>query len=83
MTGLPLLALMVFMLWRAAPLVPRRVLSMGALACAGAAASLLTLVHPHPASVLDLCAHLTAIVVVIGIGAAVASLSRRQRRSGC
>lgn len=75
--GLPLLALMVFMLWRAAPHAPRRALSMGALASAGAAASLLTLVHPHPASVLDLCAHLTAIAVVLGIGAAAASLRGR------
>jgi len=75
-TGLPLLALMVFMLWRAAPLAPRRALSMGALASAGAAASLLTLVHPHPASLLDLCAHASAIVVVLGIGLAAANLRR-------
>jgi hypothetical protein len=74
--GLPLLALMVFMLWRAAPHAPRRVLSMGALASAGASASLLTLVHPHPASALDLCAHATAIAVVLGIGAAAAGLKR-------
>lgn len=77
MAGLPLLALMVFILWRAAPHAPRRALSMGALASAGAAASLLTLVHPHPASVLDLGAHLTAIAVVLGIGAAAASLRGR------
>jgi hypothetical protein len=76
-TGLPLLALMVFMLWRAAPDAPPRVLWMGALASAGAAASLLTLVHPHAASLLDLCAHATAIVVVLGIGAAAAILRRR------
>jgi hypothetical protein len=74
--GLPLLALMIFMLWRAAPHAPRRALLMGALASAGAAASLLTLVHPHPASVLDVCAHATAIVVVLGIGAAAAGLRR-------
>lgn len=76
-TGLPLLALMVFMLWRAAPLAPRRVLSMGALASAGAAASLLMLVHPHPASGLDLCAHATAIAVVLGIGAAAGAMRRK------
>jgi hypothetical protein len=76
MTGLPLLALIVFMLWRAAPRAPQRVLFMGALASAGAAASLLSLAHPHPASLLDLCAHATAIVVVLGIGAAAAGLRR-------
>ena len=76
-TGLPLLALMAFMLWRAAPHAPRRALWMGALASAGAAASLLTLMHPHPASTLDLCAHATAIVVVLGIGAAAARLRGR------
>jgi hypothetical protein len=76
-TGLPLLALTTFMLWRAAPHAPWRVLSMGALASAGAAASLLTLVHPHPASLLDLCAHAAAIVVVLGIGLTAAGLRRR------
>jgi hypothetical protein len=49
---------------------------MGALASAGAAASLLTLVHPHAASVLDLCAHTTALAVALGIGAAAAGLRR-------
>lgn len=78
--GLPLLALMIFMLWRAAPHAPRRALSMGALASAGAAASLLTLVHPHAASVLDLCAHATALIVVLGIGAAAARF--KSRRAG-
>jgi len=69
-SGLPLLALIVFMLWRAAPVAPRRVLAMGALASAGAAASLLTLVHPHASAFADICAHLAAIVVLLGIGAA-------------
>jgi hypothetical protein len=77
MTGLPLLALIVFMLWRAAPVAPRRALAMGALASAGAAASLLTLVHPHAAGVLDLCAHAGAIAVMLGIGAALARLRAR------
>lgn len=72
--GLPLLGLLVFMLWRVAPVVPRRVLVMGAAASAGAAASLLTLVHPHASSLADLCAHATALAVVLGIGAAVQRL---------
>jgi hypothetical protein len=74
--GLPLLALIVFMLWRAAPVLPRRVLAMGALASAGAAASLLTLVHPHAPAFADLCAHGTAFVVLLGIGAAFARARR-------
>ncbi len=77
LTGVPLLALIVFMLWRAAAVAPRRVLAMGALASAGAAASLLMLVHPHASAVLDLCAHATAIAVLLGIAAAVPGLRAR------
>ena len=75
--GLPLLALILFMLWRAAPLAPHRALVMGALASGAAAASLLTLVHPHAAGVLDLCAHAGALALVLGIGAAVSRLKVR------
>ena len=74
--GVPLLALIVFMLWRAAPVAPQRVLAMGALAAAGAAASLLTLVHPHASAFADLCAHATAITVMLGIGVAFARARR-------
>ena len=77
MTGVPLLALIVFMLWRAAPFAPRRVLSMGALAAAGAASSLLMLVHPHASPALDLCAHAAVVAMLIGIAAAVARLKAR------
>jgi hypothetical protein len=45
---------------------------MGGLASAGAAASLLTLVHPHAGSALDLCAHLAAMALMLGIAAALA-----------
>jgi Negative regulator of sigma F len=79
-SGLPLLALIVFMLWRAAPVAPRRVLAMGALASAGGAASLLTLVHPHVSAFADLCAHGTAFAVMLGIGAAFARARRRSPR---
>jgi hypothetical protein len=72
--ALPLLALIVFMLRRAAPVAPRRVLVMGAAASAGAAASLLALVHPHASSLADACAHATAVGVVLGIGFAVQRL---------
>jgi hypothetical protein len=67
-TGLPLLALIVFMLRRAAPAAPQPVLLMGALASAGAASSLLTLVHPHTGSLLDLCAHAGGLAMLLGIG---------------
>jgi hypothetical protein len=72
--GLPILALIVFMLWLAAPAAPRQVLAMGALASAGAAASLLTLVHPHDSAFADLCAHGTAFAVMLGIGAAISGM---------
>src|SRR5262245_22693160 len=42
----PLLALMLFMLWRAAPLMPWSAVAMGTIASAGAAATLLSLIHP-------------------------------------
>lgn len=83
-TGLPLFALIVLLLWRAAPAAPRHVLAMGGLASAAAAASLLTLVHPHDSPALDLCAHAAAIVVLLGIAAAVGRLRVRpaERASG-
>lgn len=74
--GAPLLVLIVFMLWRAAPVAPRRVLAMGVLAAAGAAASLLTLVHPHASAFADLCAHGTAFIALLGIGVAFARARR-------
>ena len=73
----PLLALMLFMLWRAAPLMPWPAVAMGALASAGAAAGLLALVHPHDAALLDLGAHAIAIAVVLAVGAVAARLARK------
>jgi hypothetical protein len=70
--GVPLFALIALMLWRAAPVAPLPVLAMGALASAGASASLLTLVHPHSGAGLDLCAHAGAMAVLFGIAAALA-----------
>ena len=72
----PLLALMLFMLWRAAPLMPWRAVAMGAIASAGAAASLLALVHPHDAALLDLGAHAIAVVLVLAAGTVAAHLAR-------
>jgi hypothetical protein len=74
MISTPLLVLILFMLWRAAARVPGRMLAMGALASAGAAASLLALVHPHDMSFLDLGAHAVALGVVLAISALAARL---------
>ena len=70
----PLLALMVFMLWRVSPSIPWRVMALGGLASAGAAASLLALVHPHDASLLDLGAHAIAVAIILGASATAARL---------
>jgi len=75
----PLLALFVFMLWRPAQRLPRRAMAFGGLAAAGAAASLLRLVHPHDAALLDLAAHAIALAIVLGASAAVAKIGVRHR----
>ena len=74
MIATPLLVLILFMLWRAAARMPARMLAMGALASAGAAASLLALVHPHDMSLLDLGAHAAAFGIVLAVSAAAARL---------
>lgn len=68
----PLLALILFMLWRVSPLMPRRVMALGGLASAGASASVLSLVHPHDAPLLDLGAHAIAIALLLAASAVVA-----------
>ena len=75
-SGLPLLALIVAMLWHAGHAAPHGVLAMGGLASAGAAGTLLLLVHAHASSVLDVCAHAAALVVTLAIAAAAARLGR-------
>ena len=75
----PLLALMVFMLWRVAPRPPALVLALGGLASAGAAASLLAIVHPHAPALLDLGAHAIALAIVLGATAAVTKIGARHR----
>ena len=74
MISTPLMILILFMLWRAAARVPGRMLAMGALASAGAAATLLALVHPHDMSILDLGAHAVALAVVLAVSAVAARL---------
>lgn len=67
--SLPLSALMIFMVRRARPLRPTMVAILGGLAAAGASATLLVLVHPHDATVLDLCAHALAVAAIVGLNA--------------
>ena len=63
--SVPISAALLLMLRRAAPLWPGRVAAMGGLAAAAAAASLLTLFHPHDASAVDLVVHILAVGAVM------------------
>ena len=74
----PLLAIMFALLWWAGPVLPWRALAMGAVASAGASASLLTMWHPHNATFLDLGAHAAALAVVLGIAALAARIRARR-----
>jgi len=76
LTAAPLLSLILFMLRRAAPRRRLRAMALGGLASAGAAASLLALVHPHQVPLLDLGVHAFALTVIIAIGAAAGRVRR-------
>lgn len=65
--SLPLTLLLTWQLMRAYPLRPGVTAALGGLASAGAAASLLTMIHPFDATVDDLAVHAVAIVLVIGV----------------
>lgn len=65
--SLPLSALLVLMLRRAATLQPGLTAAMAGLAAASAAATLLVLVHPFDASVTDLAVHVVAVLAVIAV----------------
>jgi hypothetical protein len=64
--ALPLAVLLMLQLRRACPLRPRLTAALGGLASAGAAATLLTLIHPFDATFEDLAAHFVAVVIVVG-----------------
>jgi hypothetical protein len=64
--SLPLSLLLIAMLRRARPLRPGRVATMGGLAVAAAAATLLTISHPYDAAATDLAVHLLAVLLVVG-----------------
>ncbi len=63
--SLPLSALLVLMLRRAATLQPGLAAAMAGLASAAAAATLLTVVHPFDASAVDLAVHVGAVLAVV------------------
>jgi hypothetical protein len=74
----PLLALILFMLWWVSPRMPGRAMAFGGLASCGAAATILVLVHPHDAALLDLGIHALAILVVLAVSALAAHLPARK-----
>lgn len=68
--SVPLSALLVLMLRRAATLQPGLTAAMAGLAAASAAATLLTLVHPFDASMTDLAVHVAAVLAVVAVNRA-------------
>lgn len=65
--GLPLAGLLILTLKRASPLQPRLVASVGALGVAGLAAFILQFFHPFDVTIMDLGAHIVALVILIGV----------------
>ncbi len=66
MVAVPLAALLMWQIMRACPLRPALTASLAGLASAGAAAVVLTLIHPFDATYEDLLAHLAAVLLVVG-----------------
>jgi hypothetical protein len=66
MVAVPLAALLMWQIMRACPLRPALTASLAGLASAGAAAVVLTLIHPFDATYEDLLGHLAAVVLVVG-----------------
>jgi hypothetical protein len=62
----PLAALLCWQVMRACPLRPGLTTALAGLASAGAAASLLALIHPFDATASDLGAHFLAVALVVG-----------------
>jgi hypothetical protein len=70
LVSLPLALLLTWQLRRACPLRPGLTTLLAGLASAGAAASLITLVHPFDATLDDLAVHLVAVLAVVGLSRA-------------
>ncbi len=67
LVSVPLASLLTWRLMRACPLRPGLTSVLAGLASAGAAACLLTLIHPFDATADDLLVHLVAVLAVIGL----------------
>jgi hypothetical protein len=75
----PLSALLTWQIVRAFPQRPALTASLGGLASAAAAASLLTMIHPFDANARDLGMHLLAIMLVVGATCVFGVIRARQR----
>ena len=65
--GVPLAALLAWSLRRSSPLQPRLTAALGAVGVAGLSAFILQFFHPFDVTLLDLGAHLAAVLVLIGV----------------
>jgi hypothetical protein len=65
LVAMPLAGLLVWQIRSTCPLRPTLTTSLAGLASAGAAASLLTLIHPFDATATDLAAHFVAVALVV------------------
>jgi len=80
MVAVPLASLLMWQIMRACPLRPALTATLAGLASAGAAAVVLTLIHPFDATYADLLAHLAAVLVVVfGVSMAGARAMRQGR----
>ena len=66
-TGVPLAALLAWRLRKAAPLRPRLTAAIGALGVAGLSAFILQFFHPFDVTVMDLGAHLAAMLAIVAV----------------
>ena len=84
LVSVPLCALLVWLLMRACPLRPGLTATLGGLASAAAAATLLAPIHPFDATAADLLVHAVAIVLVVLLTrlAAARALGRQNNTRG-
>lgn len=75
--SVPLSVLLVVMLRRAYPLRPGLTATMGGLASAAAAATLLNFVHPYDAAATDLAVHALAVLIVVLVNRALSGRALR------
>jgi hypothetical protein len=80
LAGAPLIVFLILMLRRSAPLDPGLVAGLAGLACAGAGAAVLGLVHPHHPALLDLVLHTAALGVLVGAAYLLGRFAFRPRK---